>query len=111
MSGSAAALPIFAEFLVHTQGARGGREFPTPVGLDRVRIHRDSGLRASLTCPGEPEVFLSGTAPLESCGPGGWFRTERRRERDPDRPSPRDSRRRGIFGLLDAVLDAIEGVD
>ena len=42
-------LPIFAEFLVHTQGARGGREFPTPVGLDRVRIHRDSGLRAGLT--------------------------------------------------------------
>ena len=114
LSGAVAALPIFAEFLVHTQGARGGEDFPTPAGLERIRIHRESGLRASLTCPGEPEFFLRGTAPFESCGPGGWFRSDRQRyERDEDwdRSRPRPSKRRGIFGILDAVLDAIEGTD
>lgn len=109
LSGAVAALPIFSEFLVHTQGARGGQEFPLPVGLERVQINRDSGLRAGLTCPGEPEFFLAGTAPLEACGPGGWFRSERRRNEDWDRSRPRPERRRGIFGILDAVLDTIAG--
>ena len=31
-----------------------------------AQINRDSGLRAGLTCPGDPEFFLAGTAPLEA---------------------------------------------
>ena len=42
-----------------------------PLALERVAIHRESGLRAARDCPRAPEYFLRGTAPTRSCGAGG----------------------------------------
>ena len=65
--GSVAALPIFARFLMDLQGPEGSSSFLPPPTLERVEIHAESGLRAGRDCPGEPEIFLQGTAPLEHC--------------------------------------------
>jgi penicillin-binding protein 1B len=70
LSGSRAALPIFARFMVGALGRYGEDvEFSMPRGLEIVEINRQSGLRAGPGCPGEPEVFIRGTAPTESCSP------------------------------------------
>jgi penicillin-binding protein 1B len=67
--GSVAALPIFADFLMGLNGADGTSAFLPPPALERIAIHRESGLRAGRDCPGDPEFFLRGTAPTKSCGP------------------------------------------
>ena len=67
--GSVAALPIFADFSLELHGPRGESTFVDPAGLERVEIHRETGLRAGRGCSGAPEYFLKGTAPLERCGP------------------------------------------
>jgi penicillin-binding protein 1B len=81
--GSVAALPLFADFLLEMSGPHGSSTFLRPPGLERVDIHLPSGLRASRTCRGNPELFLHGTAPERSCGPRSpsqvrrlldWFR-------------------------------------
>ncbi len=97
LTGSRAALPIFAEFLTGALGARGGSDFETPSGVEFVRINRKSGLRAGFGCWGESEIFLVGTAPEESCGFGGSRRARRReesRDRDGDRRFPISACRR-----------------
>ena len=40
-----------------------------------MEVDTDTGLRGGWGCPGEPEAFLSGTAPEESCD---GFRLDRR---------------------------------
>ncbi len=69
LSGSRAALPIFARFLRGALGPYGGQDFPVPSGVEVVDIDRASGLIGGPGCWGEPEVFLRGTAPDESCSP------------------------------------------
>jgi penicillin-binding protein 1B len=67
---AAAALPVFAEFMKGAIARRGEEPFEPPPGVERVRIHSDTGLRARLGCWGPPEVFLSGSAPSRFCDRG-----------------------------------------
>jgi penicillin-binding protein 1B len=76
LSGSRAALPIFADFMIRVLGSRGGRGFRAPQGVEWIDIQPETGLRAGRGCRGEPELFLSGTAPEASCG---YWRGPRRR--------------------------------
>ena len=69
LSGSRAALPIFARFLVATLGRYGGEDFTIPYGLEIVEVDQETGLLAGPGCRGEREVFLRGTAPERSCSP------------------------------------------
>lgn len=69
LPGSRAALPIFARFLRGALDPYARVEFTRPQGLEIVEVDRESGLRAGWGCRGEPEVFLRGTAPEESCAP------------------------------------------
>lgn len=68
LSGSRAALPIFADFMIRVLGSRGGRGFRAPAGVEWIDIQPETGLRAGWGCRGEPELFLAGTAPDASCG-------------------------------------------
>jgi penicillin-binding protein 1A len=72
LTGSRAALPIFASFLRAAVGPNGEGDFSRPSGVEVVSVHRETGLRAGYGCRGEQEVFLRGTAPRESCS---WFRS------------------------------------
>ena len=76
MTGSQAALPIFADFLISTVGPDGEGRFEVPDGLEwrEVESARDG------RCVGEAEIFLEGTAPRESCYP--WDRRWRLRGGD-----------------------------
>jgi len=79
--GAGVALPIFAGFLKEAVGADGDRGpwgsggFLPPAGLETVEVDAGTGLRGGWGCPGEPELFLEGTAPEESCF---GFRLDRR---------------------------------
>lgn len=70
LTGSQAALPIFADFLIAALGERGGANFELPDGIEQVRVNARTGLRSGFGCFGRTEVFLAGTAPEKSCG---WF--------------------------------------
>jgi membrane peptidoglycan carboxypeptidase len=67
-TGAAAALPVFADFLLRGGYANRRAEFARPDGIESVDVDPSSGLRAGFGCPGEPEVFLAGTQPEQSCG-------------------------------------------
>jgi len=67
LTGSQAALPIFADFIIAALGPEGGRGFPQPAGVEYVDIQEATGLRAGFGCSGDPELFIVGTAPAESC--------------------------------------------
>jgi penicillin-binding protein 1B len=73
LPGAGVALPIFAEFLKAAvgpwgdEGPWGSRGFSVPPGLERVEVDPFTGLRGGWGCPGEAELFLEGTAPVESC--------------------------------------------
>ncbi|HEX9729441.1 MAG TPA: PBP1A family penicillin-binding protein [Gemmatimonadales bacterium] len=64
LSGSRAALPIFARFLEGALGSFGDDDFVRPPGIEV----------ADVDCRGEIEIFLAGTAPRWSCSP---FRSAR----------------------------------
>jgi len=74
LPGAGVALPIFAAFLKDALGTEGrsgswgGDGFSYPSGLEMVDVDPSSGLRGGWGCRGEPELFLRGTAPEESCG-------------------------------------------
>lgn len=67
LSGSQAALPIFARFLVDAVGRSGRGNFTQPPGVEVAEVDRESGLLAGPGCRGEREVFLQRTAPSTSC--------------------------------------------
>ena len=73
LPGAGVALPIFARFLTEAVGPDGDRgpwgseAFFPPAGLETVEVDPTSGLRGGWGCRGEPELFLQGTAPRESC--------------------------------------------
>jgi membrane carboxypeptidase/penicillin-binding protein len=82
LPGAGVALPIFTDFLQAAVGRYGdvgpwgGAGFAIPSGLEVVEVDTRTGLRGGWGCSGEPELFLRGTAPRESCsgfrfdGPG-----------------------------------------
>jgi membrane carboxypeptidase/penicillin-binding protein len=78
LPGAGVALPIFADFLEEAVGSSGrlgpwGSEgFLVPSGLDLVNVDPETGLRGGWGCRGEPELFLRGTAPEESCSGFRW---------------------------------------
>ncbi|MBE0595112.1 MAG: transglycosylase domain-containing protein, partial [Gemmatimonadales bacterium] len=76
LPGSQLALPIFARFLAAAVGPDGEGEFPRPWDVEVVEVNRETGLRAGPGCRGDAEVFLSGTAPQQSCSPY-WDRFSR----------------------------------
>ena len=58
-----------AEILRGALGPEYDHAFVAPAeGLERVRIHKDTGERAGFGCSGREEWFLAGTAPTKSCG-------------------------------------------
>lgn len=77
LPGAGVALPIFGDFLQEAvgrygdEGPWGSPGFSRPAGLEVVEVNTDTGLRAGWGCSGEPELFLEGTAPRESCS-GFW---------------------------------------
>lgn len=81
LSGSRAALPIFAQFLKGAVGPDGGPEFSVPSGVEMARAGGDSRLRGRFGCRGESEVFLIGTAPRGSCIPYRYASRTRRSRR------------------------------
>jgi penicillin-binding protein 1B len=74
LPGAEVALPIFADFLRDAVGADGGagewgsEGFAEPSGVEWVEVDARTGLRGGWGCPGEPELFLAGTAPELTCG-------------------------------------------
>ncbi len=96
LPGSGAALPIFARFLVGAVGTRGDLDFQIPSGIEVVEVDHDTGLRAGPGCRGEPEVFIRGTAPEESCSP--YWASDRRYR------SNRDRTGRELAHLLEELL-------
>jgi membrane carboxypeptidase/penicillin-binding protein len=77
LPGAGVALPIFGDFLQAAvgrygdEGPWGSPGFSPPAGLEVVDVNVDTGMRAGWGCSGEPELFLEGTAPRESCS-GFW---------------------------------------
>jgi len=112
LSGAGAALPIFADFIRAALGPRGGREFSIPPGIEIVRVNAETGLLSGWGCPGEPELFLTGSAPVEHCGLS-WTRLTRRGDQEPDDPvdsgpPSRPSRQPAWMRIVGAVLGAVE---
>ena len=75
--GASVALPIFADFLEEAvgpsgrEGPWGSEGFSYPSGLEMVDVDPVTGLRGGWGCRGEPELFLTGTAPQEGCSSFG----------------------------------------
>ena len=62
--------PVFLKVAVGPwgdEGPWGSRGFSVPPGLETVEVDPFTGFRGGWGCPGEPELFLAGTAPEESC--------------------------------------------
>lgn len=81
LPGARAALPIFARLLLSAKGRDGDAGFAVPWDVEIVEIDPETGLRAGRGCRGQPEAFLRGTAPEESCSPYflSWGRETDRR--------------------------------
>ena len=68
LSGSQAALPIWATFMKNALAGRQSTAFSTPEGVIYAAIDRDTGLLATPNCPRTiTEAFLSGTDPRQYC--------------------------------------------
>jgi penicillin-binding protein 1B len=121
LPGSVAALPIFADFIKSALGPEGGRGFPMPDGLEYIPVQAETGLRATWGCVGDPELFLYGTAPIETCQP--TYPAEReprgpqvasRSDDEPgaagDRPAARRRPPAGAGRILRDIVDALGGI-
>lgn len=78
VSGATAALPVWAIFMneVHRLKRWGPEDFELPVGVVKVPICEDSGMKAGPYCPRVyDELFRRGDEPIEACtehsAPGG----------------------------------------
>jgi penicillin-binding protein 1B len=68
LSGSQAALPIWATFMKNALAGRPSTAFDTPEGVVYASIDRDTGLLATPNCPRTiTEAFLVGTDPRQYC--------------------------------------------
>ena len=72
LPASAVALPIFGRFMQAVFEQAEPPRFRAPAGLEFVRIHPESGLRAGPGCPGPRQPFLRGTAPDRQCTAEVW---------------------------------------
>jgi penicillin-binding protein 1B len=73
LSGTQAAVPIWASFMLKALAGRANVPFDAPKGVSFVEIDRDTGLLATPTCPRvTSEAFLAGTEPLEVCALHRW---------------------------------------
>ena len=75
LTGSQAALPIFADFLREALGPDGERDFRFPDGVEWVEVPSVERDGRSWRCEGESELFLAGTEPPDACS--RWGRTWR----------------------------------
>jgi penicillin-binding protein 1B len=75
LTGSAAALPIWTDFMKAALAGRPNASFKIPGGISFVEVDKDTGQLATPDCPRTfNESFVSGTEPTEYCllhGPGG----------------------------------------
>jgi penicillin-binding protein 1B len=97
VTGATAALPIFADVLEAARGKGEAEEWTVPTGVETVDVDPSSGLRSSFGCSGEPEVFLRGTAPTESCGLFTFAKTAPKPEDETAAPEPA---RKNVFQRL-----------
>jgi membrane carboxypeptidase/penicillin-binding protein len=68
LSGSQAALPIWADFMMAALAGHPNVSFQPPAGVSFVTIDRDTGRLAQPGCPRIiSEAFVSGTEPTEAC--------------------------------------------
>jgi penicillin-binding protein 1B len=68
LSGSQAALPIWARFMMAALAGRPTVGFAPPPGIVFVTIDRDTGKLAQPGCPRIlSEAFIAGTEPAEAC--------------------------------------------
>jgi penicillin-binding protein 1B len=68
LSGSQAALPIWADFMKRALGGRSSTAFKVPEGVAFADIDPESGQLVTPACPNVvSEVFLEGTQPVEFC--------------------------------------------
>ena len=75
LSGSQAAVPIFADFTRSVPAQYFAESFPVPSDIVTAEIDPDTGYLASFSCPRRmTEVFISGTAPRAECPVHGGFR-------------------------------------
>ncbi len=75
LGGSAAALPIWTNYMACASSLEPKRDFRTPSGVVHRTVDLRTGLLATPACPAEhvvTEVFVSGTEPLRNspCGTG-----------------------------------------
>ena len=97
VTGATAALPIFADVLEVARGKAEAEEFSVPTGIELVDVDPESGLRAGFGCSGEPEAFLLGTAPVESCGIFDFAKRDVPKSDNENHPEPP---RRNVFQRL-----------
>ncbi len=67
MTGSAAALPIWIDFMASAHAGQKVSDFPVPEGDIYIPIDPISNLIANETCPGKYILFVEGTAPDIDC--------------------------------------------
>ena len=73
LSGTQAAVPIWAAFMMKALAGRTNVPFEAPAGVSFVEIDRDTGKLATPTCPRvTTEAFLAGTEPLQICELHRW---------------------------------------
>jgi membrane carboxypeptidase/penicillin-binding protein len=72
LSGTQAAVPIFADFSRSVPAQYFAERFPVPSDIVTAEIDPDSGLLAAPGCPRTmTEVFIEGTAPVMACSVHG----------------------------------------
>lgn len=104
VTGSVAALPIFADVLEVARGKAPAEEFSVPTGIESVEIDRDSGLRAGFMCGGDREFFLRGTAPEGVCGIFRGFGRDGAHPPPPPRSSGAQARKNPVRRALESVF-------
>ncbi|MGC8588343.1 MAG: penicillin-binding protein 1A [Hydrogenobaculum sp.] len=67
MAGAAASLPTWINYMKEALSIYPEKPFPLPDGVEYVEIDPKTHLRATPSCPGEPILFVKGTAPEETC--------------------------------------------
>jgi penicillin-binding protein 1B len=73
LSGTQAAVPIWASFMMKALAGRANVPIEAPQGVSFVEIDRDTGKQATPTCPRvTTEAFLADTEPVEICDLHRW---------------------------------------
>jgi membrane carboxypeptidase/penicillin-binding protein len=73
LSGTQAAVPIWASFMLKALAGRANLPFEAPDRVSWVEIDRDTGKLATPACPRvTSEAFLAGTEPAEICALHRW---------------------------------------